>query len=392
MLLAGRVQPLLFSGAFFALVFELCHYVSAVVFPLIAVLILLYIRDKRRRYFFNVLILSALLFFALGEFFFRLHYLGPQAILNFSRYVPAGLGHPLTDLQYDEKTYTGLAANQDRLFQGRRFLTNSLGFRDEDYAFQKPADTVRVMVCGTSLSTGNGVHQGEPYPDQLEQMLNQMPDSSQNYEVINLSRGAYGVDDCLDAVAKVGRKYQPDFIILEPRWTNTGLHPIPRVPDAGPLGRIFSQNTWLAMSFFYQAMHREFVAVRVERFLTFKQMLLMRAGKAGQEEQASRAGVMVLVEDYLKTFKTAWQDIPFFIVTLRPINQLHRPFHVGSDEKALYAKYQIQHIDTTNADYGTYGSDRVVYPGDTHPNAKAHRIYASVILEALRPYLIKKAV
>src|SRR5882757_2911980 len=50
-----------------------------------------------------------------------------------------------------------------------RYKINSKGLRDRDYLYKKPADKIRVVALGDSLSFGEGIPFGDRFTDIAEQ-------------------------------------------------------------------------------------------------------------------------------------------------------------------------------------------------------------------------------
>ena len=57
-------------------------------------------------------------------------------------------------------------------FLDREVTTNSVGFRDRDYEFEKDVTTTRILGIGDSTMFGWGVADGEEYLSLLEEKLN----------------------------------------------------------------------------------------------------------------------------------------------------------------------------------------------------------------------------
>ncbi len=89
---------------------------------------------------------------------------------------------------------------------------NSQGFRDSEYAIEKPENVYRIIVFGDSFTFGLGVENNETYPEQLEILLNR--ENEKKFEVLNF--GFYG-HTLIKEVAYLEAKalnYSPDLIII----------------------------------------------------------------------------------------------------------------------------------------------------------------------------------
>jgi len=102
------------------------------------------------------------------------------------------------------------------------FKTNSLGYRNREFNFQKDNDVIRVLTLGGSTTYGAPIaHQKDTWPSKLELLLNKGNMPSAKYEVIN-----GGVDSASSAEILSGWIYKhrflkPDIVIL-----NMGINDI----------------------------------------------------------------------------------------------------------------------------------------------------------------------
>jgi len=99
-------------------------------------------------------------------------------------------------------------------FAGVPVEINALGFRDQrDYALEKSARTFRILVIGDSVTFGHGTLSNTTYPFLLEQRLRQWkPDV--DWQVWNLGVPGYATSQELAYLNRVGKRYQPDLVIV----------------------------------------------------------------------------------------------------------------------------------------------------------------------------------
>lgn len=107
-----------------------------------------------------------------------------------------------------------LAPGYNGWFAGVPVRINSLGFRDRrDYSLQKPADTIRVLVLGDSVTFGHGTLDDTTYPYLLEQRLRAWrPDV--NWEVWNLGVPGYNTRQELTYLQQIGPLAKPDVVVV----------------------------------------------------------------------------------------------------------------------------------------------------------------------------------
>lgn len=83
-----------------------------------------------------------------------------------------------------------------------------------DYAVSKSTNVFRIVALGDSFTFGAWVNTPENYPSRLEILLNDLPEKSKNYEVLNLGESAYDVDYMIRRYRMRGKKYHPDVIVM----------------------------------------------------------------------------------------------------------------------------------------------------------------------------------
>jgi D-alanyl-lipoteichoic acid acyltransferase DltB (MBOAT superfamily) len=93
---------------------------------------------------------------------------------------------------------------------------NSLGMRDREYAREKPADTYRIAILGTSYVVGLGVAEDRTFEALVEERLNRerTPSTGLRYEILNLGVGGYRTAQRLMAMEEKAFPLDPDAIIF----------------------------------------------------------------------------------------------------------------------------------------------------------------------------------
>jgi lysophospholipase L1-like esterase len=90
------------------------------------------------------------------------------------------------------------------------YAHNSKGLRDEEYPYQKPEGTYRILVLGDSFAYGDGVRRSEAFPEMLESLLKEHG----SFEVINTGVMGYGLTQETLYYETEGYKYEPDLVML----------------------------------------------------------------------------------------------------------------------------------------------------------------------------------
>ncbi|MBI3861928.1 MAG: SGNH/GDSL hydrolase family protein [Planctomycetia bacterium] len=112
-----------------------------------------------------------------------------------------------------------LAPNAELRHKSREFdyvfRTNKLGLRGPDVPFVKPAGTFRIVVLGDSFVAGYGVADEHVLTRLIEQELaGPRAEPGARFEVVNVGRVGTSTIRELDLYESLGRKFQPDLVIL----------------------------------------------------------------------------------------------------------------------------------------------------------------------------------
>ena len=164
----------------------------------------------------NSLLIAAfgLFMFLSAEFALRVHMIGPSGLNPWmmNSYViifRSGLVKTADniDVWYD------LKPNQETLFRGVELRTNSRGLRDREYSLEKPPNTYRIAVVGSSWTMGAGVNIEDTYHSKLEQQLN-AENPAVNIEFINFAVEFYTLGEILATIEHKVMPYDPDMILM----------------------------------------------------------------------------------------------------------------------------------------------------------------------------------
>jgi len=109
--------------------------------------------------------------------------------------------------------YYELKPNLDSMFRGIPFKTNSSGLADKEYSLEKPANTIRVAVVGSSWTMPTSVSPTRAYHALLEEQLNAQS-SDQHYEFLNFGVEYYGLGELVATVRQKVMPYNPDMILF----------------------------------------------------------------------------------------------------------------------------------------------------------------------------------
>ena len=123
-------------------------------------------------------------------------------------------------LQFD------LKPNLNKRLFGQPFTTNSHGMRDREYTLEKPENTFRIAVLGSSIDMGWGLGTEETYVSLLEDWLNAHAARhglARKFEVLNFAVAAYSPLQRLEAFRRKAREFAPDMVIYSATMLDTRL-------------------------------------------------------------------------------------------------------------------------------------------------------------------------
>ena len=336
--------------------------------------------------FFSLLIVFVLA----GEAVFRLSHFGPAG-LSFRAYRPAGYAGPWSAFEYDLATFTGLKPHAVFMLRGKPFRVNGDGFRGRDISRPKPEGVYRIAITGASAMMGPGVDEDAIAPALIEKKLNSrgLP---MRVEVVNLSVGATRIPEMLFILENAAPVYEPDMELL---LANRNLLPsLPFEPRFSrprrinePLWRRITRGRYNFCSewFFFLNLMFDFRHDLPAAISSHAAALL---GKNRQEPD-SAAQDRERIAAVLERFAVAAGQARPAVFLLRPIMALDDP-ELERDYRRLLrdaaARRSMPVIDTYELDLrGFNPADLILYPGDNHPNERAHSMFAEYMADALEP-------
>lgn len=250
----------------------------------------------------------------------------------------------------------------DGYFKLKRFRTNSQGLHDREYAREKPANTFRVAVIGSSYSMGGGVDIEDVYHSLIEDELNRR-DTPLRYEFINYSVGGYLPDQQLATLRHRALPDNPDLIIF------------PVTPRNAPY--MFVAPGFRTQEF---RTHKVTYPFFESFFLDYR---LKTSGTKIEEmpgppvvSDVTDADIIAHLQEIRREF-----NIPVVILDLQ-YRGASRTEHVQRLERTIRGS-GIHWVDMREAFANTNAADFWIYPFDQHPNALAHKRFAAVLREYL---------
>jgi len=238
-------------------------------------------------------------------------------------------------------------------YLGHEVRVSAQRMRNRVVEVPKPADVYRVVVLGDSVPFGWGVGENDPFPRQLERLLQQLPRrDGRRYEVVNAGSPGWGLTDEFFWLRDEGLAMAPDIVLH--CVINNDIEPHPKGPP----------------TFLGDGLRK----VRTLRLL--ERIAEKVTGDRGDEPNTGLSPEMVVfaLDQYQGLLRPA--NVPYVVfdtVGLPPLAIEHA------------AKIGVHRVDTVLSLDWQHAHQ--VTPSDFHPNAEGHRILAERAFAALQPLL-----
>ncbi|MFH0763227.1 MAG: SGNH/GDSL hydrolase family protein [Candidatus Omnitrophota bacterium] len=271
-------------------------------------------------------------------------------------------------------------------------VTNSWGFRGEEFSAEKPAHTFRIAFIGDSFTFGEGVKFPDTYPEQASLILNQKYASVPvDFESYNFGIGGYNTKQELFILESIALKTSPDAVVLkydlseaEPPLYKigpaaSGLARIPRWYEAS--GGLFNPLPPDVLIYKFRLPRLLWQAIRNNKqsrvMVSYYKSLFQENSPGWGESRAALHRMIKLCRE---------NNIPCYVIyfpALYSLNDLY-PF---KDIHAMVKK-EVEMEGAAFIDLFPYLKNRNaatlwVHPSDHHPNEIVHKIAAIAITDAI---------
>jgi len=121
------------------------------------------------------------------------------------------MARPTNDVRRHE-----LVPSSETLFKGALVNVNRWGMRDREYSMEKPPNTFRIAILGSSYEMGSGVSNEEVWEEIVEDRLNsEGPGASgKTYELLNFSVPSYRLVQHVMYLPQKVAAFEPDVVVL----------------------------------------------------------------------------------------------------------------------------------------------------------------------------------
>lgn len=260
---------------------------------------------------------------------------------------------------------TELVPSRQTVINGKTIGTNSFGMRDREYTVEKPPNTLRIALIGSSGEMGWGVDDGETYEAVTEERLNRelTPQTGLHYEILNFSVNGYAAIEQPTVLRERVARFRPDVVVY-------GAHSGDRFFVMTRLGKAFQQGVTPPEEFLVRLANEVGLDAtttdpQLLRKLTPRTTDLLAFGYARMVEEARQMGA-----------RPIWLWVP-----------LPKGGDVDAEEeakmRALAEQAGFATLSLADAYRGGDPEVLVVAPWDGHPSAAGHRMLGDDWFEKL---------
>lgn len=260
-------------------------------------------------------------------------------------------------------------------FYGVELQTNSLGIRSyREYDIPKPANVIRILVLGDSITLGWGVSYNDTYPKVLESLLN---NGSRKIEVINTGVGNYNTVSELLALKKF-MDLDPDMIIL-----GFYINDLEKLDTPSKIGYVIKSN-----SYTYAFLYDKVVNTYYNVFNDYKNFY-SELYKEGPLKDTANSALIEMIEIANN------KSIPFVLVNIPELHNLESNEFPEVQEflqDIVKEHPEVVYIDLFDSFKGEEPTTLWVSLEDSHPNAKGHKIIAQEIYKVVANLLKNESI
>ena len=289
-----------------------------------------------------------------------------------------------------------IAGKRTPYFIHPEIRTNSLGLRDREFAFPKPAGTFRIISLGDSYAFGWGVSLEETYAKRLERAL--LADKpAQAIEVVNAGVPSYESWRELKLLKRIGPAVQPDLVICQVadndlgkeggRWRHADSHLPSWAIRLGRSSRLITALTTLASSGLEGVREMRTRAAGGDTVARSQGGLDAYMRELAEENDSSFSRNEPWTEEIVRNYERM-NDLAhgmFLCILLPNRYQISTEEYRESALTVLESRLSRRGVRTINL--SSYLRARNAQPlclADTHPNARGHQLIADTLASYLQ--------
>ena len=255
---------------------------------------------------------------------------------------------------------------------------NSLGHRDHEFSVHKSHGIFRILAIGDSFTYGDGIKRlDDIYTEILEKKLNKGYHKPK-FEVLNIAQKGWGAKDYLLTLRKVGLSYEPDLVMIGFYLNDIEASPVNR---PRPLKIIPKSIHWIfsRVSYVYWYLYS-----RIHTWMRKKDILDYYLSYTSSDSFDWKR----FVSFWKQILATCSNNNIRTVVVIFP-----HPYWLNDDDPFITVYQNVENLSKDNGGLvlnlfpflkGSNPPELWVGITDSHPNEKAHQIYADRIYEFLK--------
>jgi len=254
-----------------------------------------------------------------------------------------------------------LKPNLDVVFKLKKLQTNAHGLRDKEYPLTKGPRTIRGAIIGDSFTMATGVEASESFHSLIENRLNEGQDSI-HFELINFAVSGYNLLNYEGVLEDKIMAYDPDFVMIAYCGLNDDMLPFP----------VHLNGTYKvkkAENVFFKSYMRKLIELKIKR---------ARPKPKGPDKTEEKAA---FIDSQFEKFQAICQqrDLPLIM----PYLSIHanRKQRLLKVEEAA-ARHEIPFVSCVSPFEGKKAIAFFFNKYDGHPNAVAHTLFASSLMNS----------
>jgi lysophospholipase L1-like esterase len=276
--------------------------------------------------------------------------------------------------------------------------TNSFGFRDYEWDMPKPADRIRIMCLGDSLTFGNGARGEDTYPKVLERKLKKL---DANIEVISTAVSGWSLYNYVDFFKKEGTNYQPDIVIIGFYPNDYGPRPDHYNVKLTEDGRWDARPIWirwLPYKYIFLLKRSALVTYLRDRIGNIKKgekdfITLLLENEVDLDRNKAVADGYSLILEMKEICDEKGINKKIVLASIPPINSFWVPkgsFDYNNHLESFCKSNDITFIDLAEGFWRVKNTNKLyMYPWDNHLRPEGHKLVANQLYDLMLK-LVKK--
>lgn len=261
-----------------------------------------------------------------------------------------------------------LKPNLNALHKLVNLETNSAGLRDKEYSLTKSDNTFRVAVIGDSFVMADGIEIEKTFHSLLEERLNK-EGGDITYQFINFGVSAYNLRQYFEVMKHKAKDYDPDLILVGFCPRNDQYIPEEQkyrdVPKTYPFFHFYSIQAFIDV--FKRGTYYDDDIYYMEKELTRNEPF---------SDKQKRYMIQVFSE--MNDFSNQ-NNIPIVIIYL----DIFYNEKFANKLEEIVLQNSLYFVNVSLPFKGQGFDEYIIYPVDSHPNVKAHRLFADVLYDYL---------